>query len=281
MSEYVRKPDWLKIKIGDNDKFKKTKSIINHNCLNTICTSGLCPNHSECWSRGTATFMILGDICTRSCRFCNTKSGKPMPPDPQEPGKIAESIKSMALKHAVLTSVDRDDLDDLGAGHWVNVIEQIRSLNPGITMETLIPDFQGKESLVKMIADVKPEVVSHNIETVRRLTPDVRSAAKYDTSLSVLSMLSAFGIRTKSGFMLGLGETRDEILETMDDLLETGCKVLTLGQYLQPSRKHLPVVSYIHPDIFEEYKIIGIGKGFEIVESGPFVRSSYHAEKHV
>lgn len=281
MSDYVRKPDWLKIKIGDNDNFKKTKSIISHNCLNTICTSGLCPNHSECWSRGTATFMILGDICTRSCRFCNTKSGKPQPPDSLEPEKIAESIKLMGLKHAVLTSVDRDDLEDLGAGHWVKVIEQIRLQNPGITMETLIPDFQGKENLVKLIANAKPEVVSHNIETVRRLTPEVRSAARYNTSLSVLSMLSAFGIRTKSGFMLGLGETREEILETMDDLLVTGCKVLTLGQYLQPSRKHLPVVSYVHPDVFEEYRKTGLERGFEIVESGPFVRSSYHAEKHV
>jgi len=225
--------------------------------------------------------MILGDICTRSCRFCNTKTGKPLPPDSLEPEKIAESIKLMGLKHAVLTSVDRDDLEDLGAGHWVKVIEQIKVKNPGVTMETLIPDFQGKKNLVKLIADVKPEVVSHNIETVRRLTPEVRSAARYDTSLSVLSLLSAFGIRTKSGFMLGLGETREEILDTMDDLLETGCKVLTLGQYLQPSKKHLPVLSYIHPDVFEEYKLAGLQKGFEIVESGPFVRSSYHAEKHV
>jgi len=281
MSYYVRKPEWLKIRLGDNENFNRTRGIIGHYHLNTICTSGRCPNQAECWSRGTATFMILGDICTRSCHFCNTKTGKPLPPDPEEPKKLAESLQMMGLKHAVITSVDRDDLDDLGAGHWVRVISAIREMNPGMTIEVLIPDFQGRIELVKQIIDTRPEIVSHNIETVRRLTPEVRSAASYDRSLAVISQLSEAGIRAKSGLMLGLGETEQEILEAMNDLLLAGCKVLTLGQYLQPTRKHLPVSAYIHPDDFERYKQIGLKKGFSVIESGPLVRSSYCADKHI
>jgi lipoic acid synthetase len=280
MDEHVRKPDWLKIRLGDTDRFAETRRIIGHE-LHTICTSGRCPNQAECWGRGTATFMILGDICTRSCRFCNTKTGKPQPVDEQEPARLAASVKQMSVKHIVLTSVDRDDLPDLGVGHWVKVIRSLRQENPGITMEVLIPDFQGKPELIQRIIDEQPEVVSHNLETVKRLTPEVRSAAKYDRSLEVLNRLAKGGMRTKSGLMLGLGETEDEILEAMDDLVAVGCRVLTLGQYLQPTRRHLPVRAYIHPDDFNRYKEIGLAKGFEIVESGPLVRSSYRAEKHL
>lgn len=225
--------------------------------------------------------MIMGDICTRSCRFCNTKTGHPLPLNPDEPEQLALSIREMGVRHIVLTSVDRDDLPDLGVGHWVAVIQTVRRINPGLTMEVLIPDFQGKVDLVQRIADEGPEVVSHNLETVRSLTPAVRSAASYDCSLRVLSQLSQEGIRTKSGLMLGLGETHEEILQAMDDLLQAGCKVLTLGQYLQPSRRHLPVSAYIHPDTFAEYKAIGLNKGFSIVESGPLVRSSFRAEQHL
>lgn len=281
MKDYVRKPEWLKIKLGDNESYNRTREIIGLHRLNTICSSGRCPNQAECWSKGTATFMILGDICTRSCRFCNTKTGRPMPPDLMEPENLAQSLKLMGLKHAVITSVDRDDLDDLGAEHWVKVIKAVRSENPELTIEVLIPDFQGREELIQKIIDVKPEIVSHNIETVKRLTPMVRSAASYDRSLAVIHKLSQSGIRTKSGLMLGLGETEEEIFKAMDDLLETGCKILTLGQYLQPTRKHLPVSKYIHPDDFVVYKEIGLKKGFLIVESGPLVRSSYCAEKHI
>jgi len=281
MKDYVRKPEWLKIKLGDNESYNRTREIIGLHSLNTICSSGRCPNQAECWSKGTATFMILGDICTRSCRFCNTKTGRPMPPDLKEPENLAQSLKLMGLKHAVITSVDRDDLEDLGAEHWVEVIKAVRSENPDLTIEVLIPDFQGREELIQKIIDVKPEIVSHNIETVRRLTPLVRSAASYERSLAVIRQLSQSGIRTKSGLMLGLGETEEEIFQAMDDLLETGCKILTLGQYLQPTRKHLPVSKYIHPDDFVVYKEIGLKKGFVIVESGPLVRSSYCAEKHI
>jgi lipoyl synthase len=281
MSDYVRKPEWLKIRIGENDRSVETRKIIEGHHLHTICTSGRCPNQAECWGRGTATFMVLGAICTRSCRFCNTETGKPLPPDVQEPERVAESIRLMKLKHAVVTSVDRDDLPDLGAGHWVSVIEAIRRLNPETTLEVLIPDFQGRKTLIQKIIEVKPEIVSHNIETIRRLTPQVRSAARYETSIGVLRQLAEGGIRVKSGLMLGLGETEEELLEAMDDLLATGCSVLTLGQYLQPTRKHLPVQRYVHPDDFERLKQIALQKGFPVVESGPFVRSSFHAEKHL
>ena len=278
---YVRKPDWLKTKLGDNEQFVHTRRVIEGQQLHTICSSGKCPNQAECWSRGTATFMVLGEICTRSCGFCNTLTGKPLPPDADEPRRVAESVKRMALKHVVLTSVDRDDLPDLGAAHWALVIKVLREVNPSTTVEVLIPDFQGRPELIQQIIAAKPEIVSHNLETVRRLTPQVRSAAKYVTSLTVLRQLSDAGIRAKSGLMLGLGETEAELLEAMDDLLANGCSILTLGQYLQPTRKHLPVQAYIHPDDFKRAKEIGLQKGFAFVESGPLVRSSYHAENQI
>lgn len=281
MSQYSRKPDWLKIRLGDDDAYAQTRRTLEKYHLNTICSSGKCPNQAECWSRGTATFMILGDVCTRSCRFCNTLTGKPLPPDPTEPQHVAESIRQLGLKHAVLTSVDRDDLVDLGVGHWIDVVNAIRALNSKTTLETLIPDFQGRRALLEQFVQVKPEIVSHNLETVERLTPSVRSAAKYRTSLAVLKQLVESGMRVKSGLMLGLGETQDELFCAMDDLLETGCSILTLGQYLQPTRKHLMVQKYIHPDDFANYKQIALAKGFKHVESGPLVRSSYFSENQL
>ncbi|MDR3058242.1 MAG: lipoyl synthase [Prevotella sp.] len=276
--EHVKKPDWLKIRLGGNDSFSQTQNIVESHGLHTICTSGRCPNMGECWGRGTATFMIGGDICTRSCKFCNTKTGKPLPLNPKEPANVAESIRLMKLKHAVITSVDRDDLPDQGAQHWVETIHKIREINPTTTIEVLIPDFQGKMELVDLVCEAMPNVISHNMETVRRLTPQVRSAAKYDVSLSVLKRIAGNGLKAKSGIMLGLGETNEEILQLMDDLLSVNCGVLTIGQYLQPSRKHLPVSAYIHPDEFRKLKQIALDKGFSYVESGPLVRSSYHAE---
>lgn len=281
MNTYIRKPEWLKTKLGDNEQYVTTRRVIEGHHLHTICTSGKCPNQAECWSRGTATFMVLGEICTRSCGFCNTLTGRPKPVDPDEPRRVAESVKLMALKHVVLTSVDRDDLPDLGTAHWVQVINELRVQNPNTTVEVLIPDFQGRPHLIQQIIDVKPEIVSHNLETVRRLTPEVRSAAKYDTSLKVLKQLADAGIRAKSGIMLGLGETEEELLEAMDDLRSNGCSILTLGQYMQPTRKHLPVQAYIHPDDFKRYKELALNKGFAFVESGPLVRSSYHAENQI
>lgn len=275
----LRKPEWLKIRLGDNEKYRHTKHIVEGHGLCTICSSGRCPNQGECWTRGTATLMILGDICTRSCKFCNTKTGRPLPPDPKEPERVAQSIQLMQLKYAVLTSVDRDDLPDLGCEHWVKTVEAVRALNPETKIETLIPDFQGRCQLVARIAEVAPDVVSHNMETVRRLTPQVRSAAQYDRSLQVLQQLASAGITTKSGLMLGLGETEEELLESMDDLLAVGCRILTLGQYLQPTRQHLEVQAYIHPDDFARYKEIALAKGFEKVASGPLVRSSYLADQ--
>jgi len=281
MTKYLRKPEWLKVRLGDNEDYAQTKKLIEGHHLHTICSSGRCPNQAECWSRGTATFMVLGAICTRSCRFCNTETGKPLPPDTQEPERLAETVRLMKLKHVVLTSVDRDDLPDLGAGHWVKVIRTLRKVNPNTSIEVLIPDFQGRPELIQQIIDEKPEIVSHNVETVQRLTPEVRSAARYDRSMAVLKQLADGGIRAKSGIMLGLGETEEELLESMDDLLKSGCSILTLGQYLQPTRKHLPVQAYIHPDKFLYYKDIALEKGFSFVESGPLVRSSYHAEKQI
>lgn len=279
--KHVRKPEWLKIKIGANDTYAEVGNILKNHCLHTICTSGRCPNQAECWSRGTATFMILGNICTRSCRFCNTATGKPLPPAEDEPMKLAESVKMLGLKHAVITSVDRDDLPDQGASHWVKCIQAVRKENPNTTIEVLLPDFQGKKELMQMVIDAKPDILGHNIETVRRITPDVRSAAQYDRSISMLKQMADSGIPAKSSIMLGLGETRDEILETMDDLRKAGVSIFTLGQYLQPTRKHLPVKEYIHPDTFKEYKNIALEKGFRSCESGPLVRSSYHAERHI
>lgn len=275
----VRKPDWLKINIAANERYTETKRIVESHCLHTICSSGRCPNMGECWGKGTATFMIGGDICTRCCKFCNTQTGHPLPLDEKEPTHVAESVALMKLSHAVITSVDRDDLPDLGAAHWARTIEEVRRLNPDTTIEVLIPDFQGRNELVQMVIDARPDIISHNMETVRRITPLVRSAARYDTSLAVLQQIAASGITTKSGIMAGLGETPAEVEELMDDLRTIGCQVLTIGQYLQPSHKHYPVAEYVTPAQFEEYKRIGLAKGFVQVESAPLVRSSYHAEK--
>lgn len=275
--EHIKKPDWLKIKIG-GERYSDTQGIVDSHGLHTICSSGRCPNIGECWGRGTATFMIAGDICTRSCKFCNTKTGRPLPLNPNEPANVAKSIQLMGLKHAVITSVDRDDLPDLGAQHWVDTIDKIREVNPSTTIEVLVPDFQGRLNLVDLVCEAKPDVISHNIETVRRLTPEVRSAAKYDVSLTVLKRIAENGLKAKSGLMVGLGETIDEIIQVMNDLRAVNCSVLTIGQYLQPTRKHLPVKSYMHPDEFKRLKDIAFEKGFSHVESGPLVRSSYHAE---
>ena len=277
--ERIRKPEWLKISIGANERYTETKRIVESHCLHTICSSGRCPNMGECWGRGTATFMIGGNICTRSCKFCNTPTGRPLPLDPQEPTHVAESVRLMKLSHAVVTSVDRDDLPDLGAAHWAQTIREIRRLNPGTTLEVLIPDFQGREELVEQVIEARPDIISHNMETVRRLSPLVRSAARYDTSLDVIRQIAASGITAKSGIMVGLGETPAEVEEVMDDLRAAGCQIMTIGQYLQPSHRHYPVAEYVTPAQFKRYEETGLAKGFTQVESGPLVRSSYHAEK--
>jgi lipoyl synthase len=277
----VRKPNWLKIKLPKGENYLKVKGIIEKNNLNTICSSGRCPNMGECWGAGTATFMILGEICTRSCKFCATKTGKPLPLDKDEPEKIASSVKLLNLKHVVLTSVDRDDLEDGGANAWAATISKLREICPGTTIEALVPDFCGNPSNLQMVIDQKPEIISHNLETVKRLTPDVRSAAQYGRSLEVIRQIAASGITAKSGIMAGLGETEYEVLETMDDLLASGCSIFTIGQYLRPTKDHLAVNEYISPEQFERYRLEGLDKGFSHVESNPLVRSSYHAEKHV
>jgi len=277
----LRKPEWLKIKRRQEEPFLDVKEIIHGHSLHTICLSGNCPNRNECWSRGTATFMILGNICTRHCKFCNVPSGKPLPPDPEEPLRVAKAIKTMGLKHCVITSVDRDDLPCFGSTWWAETIRQVKTLNPETTIEVLIPDFQGNRECIDRVINEKPDVISHNLETVRRLTPLIRSRAGYETSLAVLRQVSRAGIIAKSGIMLGLGETEEEVLETMDDLIKTGCTVMTIGQYLQPSRDNIPVKEYIHPAVFEQYRLVALQKGFHHVESAPLVRSSYHAEKHV
>lgn len=276
-----RKPEWLKIKLPKGQLSVDVLNIVREHHLHTICTSGMCPNQGECWGCGTATFMICGDVCTRGCKFCNVKTGKPAPLDPSEPYNIANSVKLLKLKHAVITSVDRDDLTDLGAAHWVKVIETVKKENPEVTMEVLIPDFQGRKELVGQIIAARPEVISHNLETVRRLTNAIRSRATYDMSLEVVRQVSESGVVPKSGIMLGLGETRTEILQTMDDLRSVGCRVMTIGQYLQPTASNVEVKEYVTPEVFDEYRHIGLEKGFTHVESGPLVRSSYHAEKHV
>ncbi|MBP8023352.1 MAG: lipoyl synthase [Paludibacter sp.] len=278
---YLRKPEWLRNKFYSESEYSNVSQVIKQHGLHTICTSGRCPNQSECWSRGTATLMIGGDICTRSCKFCNTITGRPLPLNPQEPANVAESIRLMKLKHAVITSVDRDDLKDQGANHWAETIRKVKEINPETTLEVLIPDFQGKEELIELVVAERPDIISHNLETVRRLTPEIRTRAKYDVSLKVLQYIASRGIVAKTGIMLGLGETEQEVLELMDDALAHDCRVLTIGQYMQPSRKHVVVSEYIHPDKFKEYREIALAKGFKHVESGPFVRSSYHAEKHV
>ncbi|EEK16117.1 lipoyl synthase [Porphyromonas uenonis 60-3] len=278
---HIRKPEWLKIKLGSDVTYDETRAVLQKHCLHTICTSGRCPNQGECWSRGTATFMIGGAVCTRACKFCNTETGRPLPLDPAEPRHVAESVRALGLKHAVVTSVDRDDLPDKGSAHWVETIRQIRELCPSVTIEVLIPDFDGQAELIAPILQERPEVVAHNMETVRRLTPIVRSRATYDCSISVLAQIAEAGLPAKTGLMLGLGETQEEILETMDDLRQVQCSILTLGQYLQPTRRHYPVQEYVHPDRFTELREIALGKGFRHVESGPLVRSSYHAERHL
>ena len=274
---HVMKPAWLKIDLTSKKSTGETAGILARHHLNTICTSGLCPNRAECWMARTATLMIGGEICTRKCRFCNTLSGRPHHLDPNEPRHVAESIKALRLRYAVITSVDRDDLPDYGAAHWIRTVEEVRRMNPDTKIELLIPDFMGRSDLVRQVMATRPHVAGHNMETVRRLTPSVRSVARYDRSLEVLREIAGCGITAKTGFMLGLGETHEEILETMDDILATGCRRLTLGQYLQPTAHHLLVRAYITPEQFAEYKRIALEKGFRHVVSGPLVRSSYHA----
>ena len=277
----VRKPAWLKTKVPIGKQYLGVREIVEKNKLHTICTSGHCPNMAECWGRGTATLMILGDICTRSCKFCNVKTGKPLPADWKEPERVAESVKKMGVKHCVLTSVDRDDLEDGGAEIWALTIKKIKEINPDTTIEALIPDFDGKEELIRKVIEANPDVISHNLETVKRLTPLVRSKAKYDLSLEVIRFISKEGVRSKSGIMVGLGETEEEVYETMDDLRSVGCEVFTIGQYLPPTKRHLEVKEFITPELFEKYRKAGLEKGFRYIESSPLVRSSYHAEKHV
>ncbi len=277
----IKKPKWLRVKLPTGENYKKVRSLVDQHKLHTICESGSCPNMGECWGEGTATFMILGNICTRSCGFCAVKTGRPDDVDVFEPGKVAHSVKTMGIKHAVITSVDRDDLKDGGSEIWVQTVKAVRQQSPGTTMETLIPDFAGNWENLQRIIDVAPEIVSHNLETVRRLTKQVRIQAKYDRSLEVLFRLKKGGMRTKSGVMLGLSESEEEVVETMQDLRSVQVDILTLGQYLQPTPKHLPVAEFITPEKFQEYKELGMKMGFRYVESGPLVRSSYHAEKHL
>jgi lipoic acid synthetase len=277
----LRKPDWLRVKLPTGKEYLHVRKLVDEHKLHTICESGNCPNMGECWGAGTATFMILGNICTRSCGFCAVATGKPLPVDLGEPARVAESVRLMNVKHCVITSVDRDELKDGGSLIWAQTVLAIRASSPETTMETLIPDFRGQWENLQRIIDVKPEIVSHNLETVRRLTREVRIQAKYDRSLEVLRRLKLGGMKIKSGLMLGLGETKEEVVEAMDDLATVGLDILTLGQYLQPTKKHLPVKEFIHPDTFAWYKEEGLKKGFRFVESGPLVRSSYHAEKHL
>jgi lipoyl synthase len=271
----------MKMQRASGENYSMVKNVVNENNLHTICTSGNCPNIGECWNSGTATFMILGDICTRACKFCATKTGKPLPPDPQEQFRLAESIKKMHLKHCVITSVDRDDLPDGGASIWAETIKHVKKVNPDVTMETLIPDFDGRNESIQMIIDAGPDVISHNIETVKRLTPVIRTKARYEKSLQVLRYISENGMTAKSGFMLGLGETEDEIIQTIMDIFKAGCKILTIGQYLQPGLDYMEVMDYISPEKFEEYRVLSLKMGFSFVESGPLVRSSFHAENHI
>lgn len=271
----------MKMTMPKGESYSKVKNLVEKHGLHTICTSGNCPNIGECWNRGTATFMILGDICTRRCKFCAVKSGRPLPADELEPEKLAETVRVMGVRHCVITSVDRDDLDDQGAGIWARTITEVKRVNPETRIEVLIPDFRGKTELIQQVIDAQPDVISHNLETVERLTPFVRFASKYRRSLDVVRYIASQGKIAKSGIMLGLGETREEVLQTMDDLLEAGAKVMTIGQYLAPTATHMPVKEYFPPEVFDEYRKIGIRKGFRFVESSPLVRSSYRAEEHV
>jgi len=276
-----RLPPWMKMQMPEGENYSRVKNLVARNNLHTICTSGNCPNIGECWNQGTATFMILGDICTRSCKFCSVKTGKPLEADWDEPARLARSIQILGVKHCVITSVDRDDMEDGGAGFWAETIKTVKKVNPGVTIEALIPDFKGNELDIQKIIDARPEVISHNLETIRRLTPKIRSRNRYDTSLKVVQYISDSGKVSKSGIMLGLGEREDEVLETMDDLLEARCRIITIGQYMQPTLLHYPVYDYVTPEIFEKFRETGLQKGFRFVESSPLVRSSYHAEKHI
>lgn len=277
----IKKPNWLRVKLPIGESYKHVRGLVDKNKLHTICESGNCPNMGECWGEGTATFMILGNICTRSCRFCAVATGKPEPIDWDEPQRVAEAISLMQVKHAVITSVDRDEQPDGGSTIWYNTIKAVKALNPTTTLETLIPDFRGFKDQIDRVIDAAPEVVSHNMETVERMTKKVRVQAKYDRSLMVLEYLKKGGMRTKTGIMLGIGEEKNEVIATMKQLVAVGCDVLTLGQYLQPTPKHIAVQRFVHPDEFNELKEIGYNLGFDYVESGPLVRSSYHSEKHV
>lgn len=277
----LRKPKWLRVKLPTGESYKHVRKLVSEHKLHTICESGNCPNMGECWGEGTATFMILGNICTRSCGFCAVATGRPLAVDWEEPEKVAESVRLMEVKHCVITSVDRDELKDGGSIIWAETVNAVRRRSPETTMETLIPDFKGDEEAIQRIIDVAPEIVSHNIETVRRLTRQVRIQAKYDRSLEVLRLLKEGGMKTKSGVMLGLGETEEEVIQTMDDLRSVGVQIMTIGQYLQPTPKHLPVKEFVTPEQFKKYEEIGLKKGFRFVESGPLVRSSYRAEKHM
>ncbi len=277
----VKKPNWLRVKLPIGENYRHVRNLVDQHKLHTICESGNCPNMGECWGAGTATFMILGNTCTRSCGFCAVATGRPDPVDWDEPQRVAEAIYLMKVKHAVITSVDRDELKDGGSIIWANTINAVRALNPSTTLETLIPDFKGEKENIQRIIDVAPEVVSHNIETVERLTRQVRIQAKYHRSMDVIRTLKEGGMRTKSGIMLGLGEKKEEVIQTLQDLYDNGCDVVTIGQYLQPTAKHLPVARFVHPDEFAEYQQIGYAIGLDHVESGPLVRSSYHSEKHL
>lgn len=279
--ELIRKPEWLKIKIENTKEFAFVSKVVSDNNLHTICSSGKCPNMSECWNRGTATFMILGDICTRNCKFCATKSGKPLAPDAAEAVKLARSVSIMKLKHCVITSVDRDDLSDGGASHWVECVNEVRKMNPQTTIEVLIPDFDGDHELLDRVVECGADIFGHNIETVKRITPQVRSRAGFDRSLNVLKHLASKGVVVKSGLMVGIGETDDEVFETLQELHENGCSVVTIGQYLQPTLQHLKVQRYVTPETFALYKEKALEIGFEYVESAPLVRSSYMAERAV
>lgn len=281
MADFRRKPEWLKIRLPRGFRTEQVVGLLNEKGLHTICSSGMCPNRAECWGAGTATFMIGGNICTRSCRFCNVATGRPLPLDTKEIDDICTAVKDLKLRHVVITSVDRDDLPDCGAGHWAAMIRALKERCPGVTMEVLVPDFKGRTELLDMVIAEKPEIISHNLETVERLTPDVRCFATYRGSLEVLRYLAAKGVRTKSGIMLGLGETPQEVEQTMDDLLEVGCQIMTIGQYLQPTKNHYPIQDYITPEQFAKYGETGRAKGFRHVESAPMVRSSYHAERHL
>ena len=278
---YKRLPSWMRMEWPKGEEYSRMKNQVERHNLHTICTSGNCPNIGECWNRGTATFMILGDICTRACKFCGVTTGRPYPPDRDEPERVADTIGMMGIRHAVITSVDRDDLDDGGAGHWAQTIRRIKEKNQGITIEALIPDFDARPELIQQVIEAGAEVISHNLETVKRLTPKIRTKARYDTSLDVISQVAESDTRAKSGIMVGLGETDEEIYTTMDDLIHHGCEVFTIGQYLQPTAGHLRVERFVEPEQFKIYEQTALKKGFMFVESHPLVRSSYHADKHV